>query len=61
MKPNENFKLTKTDIAIIEIALRERMSSAIDHEEKVQINQLLARIHHQKNFYRPSKGVYVSG
>ena len=59
-KPNLNFNLDKTDIAIIEAALRERMGSTTDYEEKEKINLLLARIHDQKNWYRP-KGVYVSG
>ena len=59
-KPNLNFNLDKTDIAIIEAALRARMSDATDYEEKEKINLLLAKIHDQKNWYRP-KGVYVSG
>tara|TARA_B000000557_G_C20437378_1_gene301460 strand:+ start:90 stop:275 length:186 start_codon:yes stop_codon:yes gene_type:complete len=59
-KPNLNFNLDKTDIAIIEAALRERMGSTTDYEEKEKINLLLAKIHDQKNWYRP-KGVYVSG
>ena len=59
-KPNLNFNLDKTDIAIIEAALRGRMSSTTDYEEKEKINLLLAKIHDQKNWYRP-KGVYVSG
>lgn len=59
-KPNLNFKLDKTDIAIIEASLRERMGNTTDYEEKEKINLLLAKIHDQKNWYRP-KGVYVSG
>ena len=59
-KPNLNFNLDKTDIAIIEAALRERMGSTTDYEVKEKINLLLAKIHDQKNWYRP-KGVYVSG
>tara|TARA_B100000085_G_scaffold285314_1_gene320927 strand:- start:1926 stop:2111 length:186 start_codon:yes stop_codon:yes gene_type:complete len=59
-KPNLNFNLDKTDIAIIEAALRERMGSTTNYEEKEKINLLLAKIHDQKNWYRP-KGVYVSG
>ena len=59
-KPNLNFNLDKTDIAIIEAALRERMGNTTDYEEKEKINPLLAKIHDQKNWYRP-KGVYVSG
>lgn len=59
-KPNKNFKLDKTDIAIIEAALRAWMSNTGDYEEKEKINLLLARIHHQKNWYRPKEG-YVSG
>ena len=59
-KPNLNFNLDKTDNAIIEAALRERMGNTTDYEEKEKINLLLAKIHDQKNWYRP-KGVYVSG
>ena len=59
-KPNLNFNLDKTDIAIIEAALRGRMGSTTDYEEKEKINLLLAKIHDQKNWYRP-KGIYVSG
>lgn len=71
-KPNYNFKLSVKDIKIIEDALRnkvgrraERMMNGEDAEvlqtETKEINDLLGRIHSQKNWYRPQQGVYVSG
>ena len=58
MKPNESFKLTVDDIDLIEHALRKAM---IDNEEQASlIVDLLARIHHQKNWYRP-KTKYIGG
>jgi len=57
MKPNESFKLTVDDIDLIEHALRKAM---IDNEEQASlIVDLLARIHHQKNWYRPKE--YIGG
>lgn len=72
MKPNYNFKLTVKDMKIIETALQnklnrraERMMQGEDPEiiqtEAREIRDLLGRLHNQKQFYRPSKGVYVSG
>ena len=72
MKPNYNFKLTVKDMKIIETALQnklnrraERMMQGEDPEilqtEAKEIRDLLGRLHNQKQFYRPSKGVYVSG
>jgi len=59
-KPNDKFKLTVQDVEHIEHALRLRMSIAND-QEKREINELLGKIHNQKNFYRPVKEIYVSG
>ena len=59
-KPNENFKLSVQDVELIEQALRLRLSIA-DMDEKREINELLGRLHNQKQFYRPSKLIYVSG
>jgi len=39
---------------------KETSRLAIQSEIKV-IRDLQGKIHHQKNFYRPTKGVYVSG
>tara|TARA_R100000030_G_scaffold97473_2_gene86440 strand:- start:12 stop:233 length:222 start_codon:yes stop_codon:yes gene_type:complete len=72
VKANNNFKLTIRDIEIIEQALRAkagRRGLAIAQgetseklkEEMLEIQELLGRIHHQKNFYRPKSKTYVSG
>lgn len=71
-KPNYNFKLSVKDIKIIEDALRnkvnrraKRMMDGEDveilHTETKEIMDLLGRIHNQKSWYRPQKGVYVGG
>ena len=59
-KPNENFKLSVQDVEHIEHALRLRMS-IVEENEKREINELLGKLHNQKQFYRPSKETYVSG
>ena len=59
-KPNENFKLSVQDVEHIENALRLRLS-IVDMVEKREINELLGKLHNQKQFYRPSKLNYVSG
>jgi len=59
-KPNENFTLNIQDVEHIENALRLRMS-IVDMDEKREINELLGKLHNQKQFYRPSKETYVSG
>ena len=72
MKPNEKFELSVRDIEIIEHALRAKAgrrglaiaqgeTSEKLREEMHEIQELLGRIHNQKNWYRPSKGIYVSG
>ena len=66
MKPNTKFDLTVKDIRLIEDALREKMSvrdkdPELMQTEKKQINELLGKIHNQKNWYRSKNGVYVSG
>ena len=64
MKPNNNFELTVRDIEVIESALRAkagRRGMAIAQgdvseklkEEMHEIQQLLGRIHDQKQWYRP--------
>ena len=71
MKPNLKFELSIEDIQIIEDALRAkagrrgmRIMQGEDqdqlHEEMKQINDLLGRLHNQKNWYRPAKN-YVGG
>ena len=65
MKPNKSFDLNIRDIEIIESALRAKAgrrglaiaqgdSSTQLHQEMVEIQELLGRIHNQKNWYRPS-------
>jgi len=72
MKPNLKFELTVRDIEIIEHALRAkagRRGLAIAQgetseqlkNEMHEIQELLGRIHHQKVWYKPSKGIYVGG
>lgn len=62
MKPNTEFELDVNDINLIEEAL-----SLLQHHrmgtvgfEFQEIENLKAKIFHQKNWYRP-KGVYISG
>jgi hypothetical protein len=71
MKPNLKFELSIEDIEIIESALRAKagrrgmrlMQGENEEqlrEEMKQLNDLLGRIHNQKNWYRPAKN-YVGG
>ena len=53
-KPNDKFKLTVRDIEIIEDAL-------LKLEQTAEIQDLLGRIHNQKNWYRPKNAIYVGG
>lgn len=57
MKPNTKFSLTVTDIDTIERALFLLQTQT---ENKKDVVNLLAKIFHQKNWYRPKKD-YVSG
>jgi hypothetical protein len=60
MKPNTEFKLSVQDIEIIENALFNAQIKE-DQAGKREIQQLLAKIHHQKNWYRPENAIYVGG
>lgn len=71
MKPNKKFKLSIRDIEIIEDALRAKAgrrglaiamgeTSQRVKEEMHEIQELLGRLHNQKNWYRP-KDKFVSG
>lgn len=64
MKPNKNFELSVRDIEVIESALRAKAGrrglaiaqgdvSVQLREEMTEIQQLLGRIHDQKQWYRP--------
>ena len=62
VKPNIKFELDVDDIDLIEEALmvlqHQRMGSV--GFEVQEIEDLKAKIFHQKNWYRP-KGLYISG
>jgi hypothetical protein len=58
-KPNENFRLNVKDIELIEKALFLLQTTQDDVDKKTIVN-LLAKLYHQKNWYRPKKD-YVSG
>tara|TARA_B100002019_G_scaffold25895_1_gene19765 strand:+ start:135 stop:350 length:216 start_codon:yes stop_codon:yes gene_type:complete len=71
MKPNKKFDLSIRDIEIIEQALRAkagRRGLAIAQgetseelkKEMIEIQELLGRIHNQKNWFRPDKD-YIGG
>ena len=71
-KPNTTFQLSVKDIKIIEEALNNKVSRRsqrilegedpeILQSEAKEIRDLLGRLHQQKNWYRPTKGIYVSG
>lgn len=67
MKPNTQFELTVKDVRLIEDALRTKMNDTYGRDpeilqtEKKQINELLGKIHNQKNWYRPKNETYVGG
>jgi len=58
-KPNENFKLNTRDIELIESALF-LLQTNTDEAGKREIQELRAKLHHHKVWYRPNKD-YVSG
>jgi hypothetical protein len=57
MKYNPKFKLNPDDIDLIEKSLRVMMQ----YGNKEECRELLAKIHHQKIWYRPKGEIYVSG
>ena len=59
MKPNENFKLNTRDIELIDSALFLLQANA-DETDKREIQDVRAKLFHQKVWYRPKKD-YVSG
>ena len=59
MKPNTKFNLNVKDIELIESALFLLQADA-DQEGKREIQNLRAKLHHQKVWYRPKKD-YVGG
>lgn len=60
MKPNTQFRLDVKDIALIEKALQELQSNLSNNDDKRRVVDLLAKIYHQKVWYRPKEN-YVSG
>ena len=60
MKPNLKFDLDVRDIEIIEQALFDAQSKSGD-EGKKEIQNLRAKLHHQKTWYRPKNAIYVGG
>jgi hypothetical protein len=66
LKPNLNFKLSTSDIEIIEYALLNSISTANERQDFTRIKnitELLGKLHDQKNFYgkMPDGSVYVGG
>ena len=72
MKPNKQFELTIRDIEVIESALRAKAGrrglaiamgdvSTQLHAEMTEIQQLLGRIHNQKNWYKPKDNRFQGG
>lgn len=72
MKPNNNFDLSIRDIEVIESALRAKAGrrglaiaqgdvSVQLHDEMIEIQELLGRIHNQKNWYRAKDGSFQGG
>ena len=58
-KPNTKFNLNVRDLELIESALFLAQANA-DDKGKREIQELRAKLHHQKVWYRPKKD-YVSG
>ena len=73
MKLNKNFEFDMRDIETIEMALRKKVAELSQklmdgkgdkadlRAEVRRMSEFLARIHHQKNWYRPPDEIYVSG
>ena len=59
MKPNTKFELNVRDLELIESALFLLQANA-DDAGKREIQELRAKLHHQKVWYRPKKD-YVGG
>ena len=58
-KPNTKFNLNVRDLELVEQALFLAQANA-DDAGKREIQELRAKLHHQKVWYRPKKD-YVSG
>jgi len=53
---NKEFKLNPKDIELIENALVKYQSN-----DRKEITKLLAKLYHQKQWYRPKDETYISG
>lgn len=53
---NKEFKLNPKDIELIENALVKYPS-----DDRSEITKLLAKLYHQKQWYRPKDETYISG
>ena len=60
MKPNTQFNLSVKDVEHIERALHLLQTSFDSDADKKEIVNLLSKLYHQKNWYRPKEN-YVSG
>ena len=56
-KPNDSFKLNTKDVEHIEHALHLLQYSLEDDAKKKEIVNLLAKLHHQKIWYKPKEFV----
>ena len=56
---NKNFKLDPNDIDLIERALR-TYEYVLPNDRK-RVEEVLAKLHHQKVWHRPKDEIYVSG
>jgi flagellar biosynthesis regulator FlaF len=61
VQPNTNFNLNVKDLETIETALRLLQTNANDTAKSREIIDLLARLYHQKVWYRPASDTYVGG
>jgi hypothetical protein len=60
VKPNEDFKLTVKELALIEMSLISYQQTQPNRAKEVQ--ELLGKFYHQKVWYRPEdEEIYVSG
>ena len=54
---NKTFELNISDIDLIENLLRSNTTES----NSASYEKLLAKLHHQKTWYRPKDGTYISG
>lgn len=64
MKPNTKFNISVNELALIEKALLNMISSASnrqDFDAISEITALMGKLHHQKNWYVPKDGSFQGG